>query len=415
MIGCLVSHAGGESEEVSADLAPGHSLHGEAFNEGPRQAAVLIPGTGAVDFPITTDSEEAQRFFHQGVGQLHGFWYLESERSFRQVAKLDPDCAMAYWGMAMSNVKNRERAQGFIEEATLRKESASQREQAWIDAYAKYYTDEKTEEKKRRRDLVRSLEDLTLEYPEDLEAKAFLMFQIWSNSRKGHPIPSHLVINMLITEILEKNPAHPVHHYRIHLWDYEKAERALESASQCGPAAPAIAHMWHMPGHVYSRLHRFEDAIWQQEASARVDHAHMMRYQLIPDEVHNFAHNNEWLIRNLNHVGQFDRAVDLSCNMIELPRRPKLNDQGEYTGGGSYKYGRQRLRDTLMRYEKWEQLLAYGESPYLKPDRGIIDETEWSRFMGVAFFETGDLSRGREQLAGIEARLTSWKEKQEEV
>ena len=81
-----------------ADAKPpaGHSMNGDAFNEGPRQRAVLIEGTGSVHFPITTKSEEARKFFEQGVGQLHGFWYFEAERSFRQVAALDADAAMAY-------------------------------------------------------------------------------------------------------------------------------------------------------------------------------------------------------------------------------------------------------------------------------------------------------------------------------
>ncbi len=67
-------------------------------------------GTGNVHFPVTTRVSEAQQFFDQGVGQLHGFWYFEAERSFRQVLLLDPDCAMAYWGMAMANTNNDKRA-----------------------------------------------------------------------------------------------------------------------------------------------------------------------------------------------------------------------------------------------------------------------------------------------------------------
>ena len=88
----------------SRDLTPaGHSAHGEAFNEGPRQKAYLMGTTGAVDFAVSTVNAEARKFFNQGVGQLHGFWYFEAERSFRQVAAIDPECAMAYWGMAMAN------------------------------------------------------------------------------------------------------------------------------------------------------------------------------------------------------------------------------------------------------------------------------------------------------------------------
>ena len=80
----------------------GHSYHGEAFNEGPRQSAYLMKGMGRVRFSITTSVQEAQLFFTQGVAQLHGFWFFEAERSFRQAAMLDPDCAMAYWGMAVA-------------------------------------------------------------------------------------------------------------------------------------------------------------------------------------------------------------------------------------------------------------------------------------------------------------------------
>src|SRR5437899_5475303 len=75
-----------DPEKPGSAPAAGHSLHGEAFNEGPRQRARLIPGTGKVELKITSKSHKAQKFFNQGVGQLHGFWYFEAERSFRQVA-----------------------------------------------------------------------------------------------------------------------------------------------------------------------------------------------------------------------------------------------------------------------------------------------------------------------------------------
>ncbi|MEM7013219.1 MAG: hypothetical protein AAF585_17240 [Verrucomicrobiota bacterium] len=183
------------TEEESTELAPGHSQHGEVFNQGPRQAAVLIEGTGDIDFEITTESEEAQKFFNQGVGQLHGFWTLEAERSFRQVAAIDPECAMAYWGMGMANLGNKKRGKGFAEKAVERKDQASEREQKWIDALSKYFAD--GDDKKLRRDFVRALENLTYDYPDDIEAKAFLMKQIYANKSK-HPIPSHMAVDLLI-------------------------------------------------------------------------------------------------------------------------------------------------------------------------------------------------------------------------
>src|SRR5688500_14021926 len=106
----------------------GHSVHGEAFNDGPRQSAYLMDGMPKIDFPIASESKEAQGFFNQGIGQLHGFWYFEAERSFRQVAMLDTNCAMAYWGMAMANVVNGKRAREIITNAVTRTNGLSRRE-----------------------------------------------------------------------------------------------------------------------------------------------------------------------------------------------------------------------------------------------------------------------------------------------
>ena len=157
----------------------GHSFHGEAFNEGPRQSAYLMKGMGRVRFPVTTSVQEAQLFFTQGVAQLHGFWYFEAERSFRQAAMLDPDCAMAYWGMAVANRNNAERAQGFIEEAKKRRDKACKHEQLWIDSEVNYWADTKKAKKDRRRKMVRDLESIIFEYPDDIEAKAFLAVWMW--------------------------------------------------------------------------------------------------------------------------------------------------------------------------------------------------------------------------------------------
>ncbi len=400
-----------QSDESNKDgPAEGHSYHGDAFNEGPRQAAVRIPGTGEVRFPVTTKSPEAQAFFNQGIGQLHGFWDFEAERSFRQAAAIDPDCAMAYWGMAQANFDNAKRAGGFAEEAKKRRDQADDRERLYIDGLAKFFADPKRDEKLRLRDLVRVYESVIEKNPDDLEARAFLAKQLYINNRKGHPYTSHYTHDLLIGEILAADPSHPSHHYRIHLWDGEKPEKALASAAACGPAAPGIAHMWHMPGHIYSKLKRYEDAIWQQEASARIDHAHMIRYQIVPDQIHNFAHNNEWLIRNFNHLGRAREALDLARNMIELPRLAKFEgkDNAEYKPNGSWQYGRQRLRDTLLRFELWDTLIGAAEhSRYLSTDPKVIPELEWHRLLAIAKYESGDRDGGKAHLEKLESLLSA--------
>lgn len=363
-------------EPAKSEPAPGHSAHGETFNEGPRQQARLMGGTGRVSLKISSTVENVQAFFDQGLGQVHGFWYFEAERSFRQAAALDPNCAMAYWGMALANINNEGRAKSFIAEALKRKDKASSRERKYIEAlHAFYHADPKKTKKERVEKYIRDLERLLYDFPEEVEARSLLAHALWNGRDAGVPITSYFALNALLGEIFAIEPMHPSHHYRIHLWDKERSQHALLSAARCGQAAPAIAHMWHMPGHIYSDLERFDDAVWQQEAAIRVDHAYMIRDQILPDQIHNFAHNTEWIIRNLDHLGRASEALALAENLIEMPRHPKFNPRDKKSGTGGY--GKQRLFEILERYELWQDIAKYTEPPFLDPP--VDRSARWER------------------------------------
>jgi peroxiredoxin/tetratricopeptide (TPR) repeat protein len=391
------------SSAASIPLA-GHSAHGAAYNEGPRQNAYLMGGTGDVSFPVSTDNDQAQAFFNQGIGQLHGFWYYEAERSFRRVAALDPSCAMAYWGMAAANHDNAERARQFLADALQRKDQASRRELLYIDALDRLLQDDERSDAERRRRYVRDLEQIIREFPEDVEAKAFLAVHLWQSDGRGVPINSHQAVNSLLEEVFRVHPMHPAHHYRIHLWDREHPEQALASAARCGQSSPDIAHMWHMPGHIYSRLKRYEDAVFQQEASARVDHAHMMRDRVMPDQIGNYAHNNEWLIRNLIFLGHVDEALDLARNMLELPRHPQYNSFAK-KGSCSCKYGRERLMQVLETFELWDQVVGLSETMYLEPTDQPREQARLWRLLGLAHYHRGESPRLQQCVARLEQLL----------
>lgn len=399
----------------AAPAAPpaGHSSHGEVFNEGPRQKAYLMGTTGNVSMKISTRSPQAQEFFNQGLGQLHGFWYFEAERSFRQAAALDPDCAIAYWGMAMANRENEKRGKAFCDEAVKRKASASPHEAAWIQALADFFAPgadgKPRNEQDRYRQYVKALEKIIHDYPEEIEAKAFLALQIWQNSSHGIPIASHEAAAALLREVHAANPMHPAHHYVIHLWDGEKPERALKSAALCGQSSPGIAHMWHMPGHTFSRLHRYADAAWQQEASARVDHAHMMRDRVLPDQIHNYAHNNDWLVENLAFAGRVRDAIELAKNLIELPRHPRYNSLG---GSGSSRMGRRRLFQFLSQYELWDELIALSQTPYLEPTDIEDEQVRHHREVGAAWLAKGDLSQAKAHITALQEMVAKIKDEQ---
>ncbi|MCC6669430.1 MAG: redoxin domain-containing protein [Planctomycetes bacterium] len=403
----------------------GRSRHGEEFNEGPRQAAYLMAGMSEqVHFPVAGLGAEAQRFFDQGITQHHGFWYFEAERSFRQVAKLHPESAMAYWGMAMANVENPKRAAGFAAQAVQRATGCAAREQRWVDLMAEYYQIDAAaradlqsgdveratkaraqvvaknatrDEKDLGRRLIRGYEAIVAAEPGDIEAKAFLVVQNWRNIEHGLPISCHAGLDALLDQVFAKAPLHPAHHYRVHLWDDEKAERALRSAALLGHSAPGIAHQWHMGGHIFAGLDRHSDAVWQQEASSRVDHAYMARDRVMPFAIHNYGHNQEWTVRSLMHLGRVRDALELARNMVALPRHPRDNMVGKDRNIADY--GRQRLLDVLETYALWDEAVACCEGGGIEPVEPIRAEVARLSVLGRAHFRRGQPDAGKAVMA----------------
>ena len=371
-----------------------------------------MPGMGKVDFPVTTMSPEARAFVAQGVGQLHSFFYLEAERSFRQAALLDPACPMTYWGMAMANVNNAKRAKGFVKEARARAKAnpPSRREQLYLDALDALYK-EGSNDKQAKKDHLLALETLVQEFPDDLDARAWMVMVAWQNAGPDG-IGSRQALDFTLDSVLDREALHPgAHHYRIHLWDHQKAARAEKAAALYAKAAPGIAHAWHMPGHTYTELFRYADAAYQQEGSARVDHAYMIRDRVMPFEVHNYAHNNQWLATSLSNVGRARDAIAVARNLVEQPRDPQKN--GPNDGGSAQRSGRLRWAEVLARYELWDDLIAATTSGALDWADILPEKVAKIHYLGLAHAAKGDAAgldgqiKALADLAASEAKRTS--------
>jgi len=390
------------TEANPAVPAAGHSVHGEAFNDGPRRGAALMPGMGKVDFPVTTASKEAQAFVNQGVAQLHSFFYLEAERSFRQAALLDPACPMSYWGMAMANANNAKRAKGFIKEARAKAKAAklAPREELYLAALEALHKEGAADKDAKKAHLL-GLETIVQEFPGDLDARAWMAMVAWQN---GVADGSRQALDITLDSVLDREGMHPgAHHYRIHLWDHAKAARAEKAAALYAKAAPGIAHAWHMPGHTYTELKRYADAAYQQEGSARVDHAYMIRDRIMPFEIHNYAHNNQWLATSLSHVGRARDAVAVARNLVEQARDPQKN--GPNDGGSAQRVGRLRWAEVLARYELWDDLIAATTSGAIDWTEIAAEKVEKIRSLGLAYAARGDQARLDEQVKALAALL----------
>ncbi len=238
---------------------------------------------GTVSFS-TSCAPAVQKQFLRGVAMLHSFWYEEAERTFNEVAKADPACAMAYWGIAMSDFHPIWDARG-PDAAILKKgwetvEKAkslapkTERERDYIAALEAFYKDS-DKENHRTRVLAyeAAMERVYTRYPEDREAAAFYSLALLGTVAAS-PVDKTLARQKKAGEIAEKvfaaEPNHPgAAHYVIHAYDYPPlAEKALPAARRYAKIAPDAPHALHMPSHIFTRLGLWQESIESNTASA---------------------------------------------------------------------------------------------------------------------------------------------------
>ena len=270
---------------ASGETAPQNNVHSAAV---PGQLAPRLQNLGDYKFPVTTSSPRAQLFINQGIMLAYGFNHAEAARSFREAARLDPKCAMAYWGMALVVGPNinmpmppvaEAKAYELIQKAVSLKSNASEREGAYIDALAKRYS---AEEKPNRavldRAYVEAMGKLHHRYPEDLDAAALYAESVmdlrpWNYwTRDMQPYPETVEVLRVLEWVLERNPNHPgAIHYYIHTVEVARPELAEAGAERLARLAPGAGHLVHMPSHIYRRVGRYSDASKSNEDAIAAD------------------------------------------------------------------------------------------------------------------------------------------------
>ena len=394
------------TQVAPADDRTGHSAHGSAFDTGLRQRPWHMEGIGHTHFEVTTKVPEVQEWFDQGNTLLHSFWFEEAERSFRWCLKLDPDCAMAYWGLATTGLNwFREPAAGspeskrcleFLKEAVRRKASVSAREQMYITAWEVAYNGDYH---KQIAVLAKELQKIIIAYPDDVEAKA-LYAEYCINP------PFAYETELVIRQVLEKEPNHPgAHHYRIHNWDGVATELALESCRSYRQIAPKIGHSNHMPGHIYSKLGMWREAAISMDAATRVELNYMNDRLALPFETWNFAHNRNYLCYIHEQLGMEQASLVGARALIAAPRDPNQNkDESRST----YDQGIQALVRCLIKFERWEEILRSGAIPWRdnptdKANRAFVE--------ALAYVGTGDLVEARSSVLALRSAMKGQSDK----
>ncbi|MGB8037142.1 MAG: hypothetical protein WCF39_03665 [Pseudolabrys sp.] len=254
---------------------------------------------GKVHFE-TSCKPEAQKLFDQAMLYQHSFWYRASQKVFEDVLKADPECGIAYWGIALSVLLNphvappaKNLAEGAAAIAKGQSVGAkTQRERDYIDALAVMYAGyDKVDHRTRIQAYSKAMEQLAQRYPNDDEAQIHYALSLnTSASAADKTYASQLKGAAILEPIFARQPRHPgVAHYLIHLYDYPPiAEKGLDAAKIYAKIAPDAAHAQHMPSHIFTRVGFWQESIDSNKVAQRVakeasdfhDQLHAMDYQV---------------------------------------------------------------------------------------------------------------------------------------
>ena len=230
----------------------------------------------------TSCSAEGQKQFERALAMLHSFFFPETVKAFTAIPEVDPGCAIAYWGIAISQRPNP--LVGPFDAATLKRgldaiekgESIgpkTERERDWLAALKEYYKDYgKVDQDTRTKSYANAMEALAKKYPDDVEAKIFWALAL--NETFDHKSMDPLVQAIQILEPLDrKYPDHPgITHYLIHSYDFAPiAKRGVPAANKYAKIAPSAPHAQHMPSHIYSMVGMWEESVasnWRSVAVA---------------------------------------------------------------------------------------------------------------------------------------------------
>ena len=381
------------------------------------EPALLFDGTGEHHFPVSTDVPLAQEYFDQGWALAMGFNFEESRRSFAEAARLDPDCAMAYWGQAYALGPNyngpldpdrAERAADAVDEAMDRRHDVSAMERDLIEALAVRLA-KPVPEGDPERDVLDgaytgAMRMLWHEYPDEddigfLYADALFAetpWELWdADFQPGRNTPEAIAV---LEQVLALNIDHPgANHYTIHLWEPSgEAWRAEAAADRLGALTPGLGHMVHMPSHIYVQVGRYADAVRVNDEGARLDREYFARVG--PQGEYHFyqAHNSHFRIWSAMSMGAYEEALE-ACRVLldDLPDPMEAQPWAAQWIGVD--------QTVHLRFGNWEAALEAPEPRAEQPYAVAL----WHYGRGLALANLGRFDEARAEAEALDASAAS--------
>jgi tetratricopeptide (TPR) repeat protein len=395
--------------------AVGYAQHTHGSDPGARPV-ILMSGLGELRHPVSTGNSEAQRFFDQGLALIYAFNHDEAVRSFQRAAELDPQLAMAYWGIGLALGPNinldvdpvREKA---AYEAVQRARSmkAPESERGYIEALARRYSiDPKADLKRLSVDYKNAMGELVRRYPDDLDAATLYAesgmdlrpWKLWT--KDGMPAEGTEEIVTVLESVLQRNPDHiGANHYYIHAVEASPhPERALASADRLQRIVKTAGHLVHMPSHVYMRVGDYDAAVRSNEAAAAVDRAYLESSGARGVYAAGYySHNLHFLSIACSTEGKF-REAKQAAEQLAANVTPFVKEIPPFE---SFLPTRTLV---LVRFRRWEETLEVPE-----PDHSLVlTNAVWHWARAMAFAGTGRLENAgaeRKLFVDLEKRITA--------
>jgi tetratricopeptide (TPR) repeat protein len=360
----------------------------------PARQAVLMPGLGDVHHAISTKNPEAQKFFDQGLALIWAFNHDEALLAFQRAAELDPDCPMAYWGIALAvgpnyndpepDLNREKTAWDAVQHGLALASHASPAEIAYLTVLSTRYTAEPKPNLKQFAIFYKTaMGELIKKYPDDLDAAVLYAesamdlnpWQLWTAD--GKPAEGTEEIVATLESVLKRDPNHiGANHFYIHAVEASPhPERALASADRLAKLAPAAGHLVHMPGHIYIRTGDYAGAVRANEEAASVDRQYIDNFHvtgMYPAMYYN--HNLHFLAIAASMEGRFVEANN-TATLLVANAAPLFKDIPMVEA-----FLPTRML-VLVRFHRWDEVLKLPE-----PDAAALTARAlWHFSRGMAF------------------------------
>jgi tetratricopeptide (TPR) repeat protein len=391
--------------ETTTGAATPHGGHGDG-------RPVLYGALGKYSYRVSTASPEAQRWFDQGLRLVYAFNHHEAQRAFREATRLDPGCAMCYWGIAITEGSNynhptdadREaRALAAVRLAQQHTPGKRPVERAMIDALARRHsTDAGAQRATLDRAYADAMREVARQFPDDLEAQTFFAdammnlrpWNLWLPD--GAPQPGTEEIVTTLERVIAKNPSHPgALHLYIHAVEASRTPgRAEAAADRLLKQMPGAGHLVHMPSHIYWRVGRYADAVGSNVAAAQADRAYFKTAQ--PSPIYRglyYPHTIDFTWQSAAMQGASAETLKAAREFADAapPEMIKAMPDMETAPVAPIV--------SLVRFGRWDEVLAQPAPPR----EWLYTSGVWHYARGLALNAKGQGGEARRELAELES------------